>query len=205
MTSETPYKIKLFISGGGSWQQNNEEWQFYTQLPVQHVIVPSNITYSRLVNYIENKYGMEPSIGVTRLSYNEYGKVYILWTNEDVTQFLQFASQLKPLPTLYGYDDISYVPETHEEEYEEEGTEDEEEDEEKDDDFDNYVFNIPDSDPDEARRRKYYVARSFPRNDDFHDMPPPLPSDEPFITPNQPIQYNRRGRVKLQQVCCRKP
>ena len=119
MTSETLYKIKLFIFCGGSWQQNNEEWQFYTQLPVQRVMVPSNITHSRLVNYIENKCGMEPSIGVTRLAYNESGKVYILWTDEDVTQFLQFASQLKPPPTLYAYDDISYVPETQQEEGEE--------------------------------------------------------------------------------------
>ena len=94
MSSQTPYKIRLIISGGGSWQQNNEGWEFCTQLQVQRVLVPTNITHSRMVSYIESKCGMEPFIGVTRFAYNDSGKVYILWTDEDVTQFLQFAGQL---------------------------------------------------------------------------------------------------------------
>ena len=36
---------------------------------------------------------MEPSIGVIILAYNESDKVYILWTHEDITQFLQFVAQ----------------------------------------------------------------------------------------------------------------
>ena len=88
MSLQTPYKIRLFISGGASWQQNNEGWEFCTQLPVRRVMMLANITHLRMVSYIESKSGMEPSVSVTRLVYNDSDKVYILWTNEDVTHFL---------------------------------------------------------------------------------------------------------------------
>ena len=247
-------KVRVIISYGGTWQQHNEEWQFVTEMPVHRVLVPLNVTHSRLVRCIESKCGIDPSVCVTRIAYMEAGGggVYILWSDQDVTEFLEYAAELNDVPTLYVYDDspmcsggtsntggdvivvdqtpyipqvdndemlsnytrgvgdcnTSYVPETKEAQEEEDAEVDEEvaaDEEEEDIDFDKYVFDISTLDDEETRREAYFV-RSFPGNDDFHYMPPPPPpTEEPVITPNQPIPYNRRGRVKEEQVFRSKP
>ena len=247
-------KVRVIISYGGSWQQSNEGWQFVTEKSVHKVMVSSNMTHSRLVSCIEKKYGINPSDWVPRIAYLESGGVYVLWSDQDVTEFLEYAVGLNHTPTLYAYDDSpmssrgnvegtsntggeaiaadhpqspymhqfdnveilsnytygvgdfnsSYVPETCPEtqqpQVDEEADEDEEVavEEEEDNDFDNYVFDIPLDD--EGTKKEAYFVRSFPVNDDFHDIPPFPRTEDPVITPNQPIPYNRCGRVKDQQV-----
>ncbi|KAJ9540662.1 hypothetical protein OSB04_027168 [Centaurea solstitialis] len=211
-----------------------------------------------MVKNICSRFGIEPSVGVTKLAYIESGKVYILTSDEQLTTFLQSVAGLEPPATLYVYDDVtteenvednsnigdededevtagyvpqhenqhgvsndsygvssqytstSYVPETQQppededededegrdgdEDEDEDGDEDGDEDEDGDGDPDNYVYDIP-----------TFHGKSFPGNDDFHDLPPHPRSDDTVITPNQAIRYTRREKVKLHQVFRTKP
>ncbi|KAJ9555576.1 LOW QUALITY PROTEIN: hypothetical protein OSB04_010190 [Centaurea solstitialis] len=220
MSSEI-HKVRVKISYGGTWQQRNEEWHFVTEIPVHHLLVPINVTYSRFVRTIERKCGIDPFVFVTRIACMDAGRrgVYILWSDQDITEFLEDAAKEDDVPTLYVYDDSpicsggnvgsdvntegdANVVET-EEPQEEEDVEGDEEEEEDPLHFDNYVFDTSTLDDEETRREAYFV-RSFPGNDDFHHMPPSSLGQKTF-TPNQPIPYNRRGRVKQNQVFRSKP
>ncbi|KAJ9548219.1 hypothetical protein OSB04_020762 [Centaurea solstitialis] len=210
---------RMLVSYGGSWQQHNEDWRFVTEMPVLRLLVPVNVTYSRFVRVIKRKCGIDASDFVTRIAYMEPGVngVYILSSQEDVTQFLEKAANENDVPTVYVYNDsqndsggnvegvsdtvgdespyipqfdsveipsnTSYVPETEEPEEDEAVPE-----EDEPQDFDNYVFHTSDVDDEETRREAYFV-RSYPGNDDFHDMPPPL----------------RRKTVKEDQIFRSKP
>ncbi|KAJ9535944.1 hypothetical protein OSB04_un000885 [Centaurea solstitialis] len=219
MSSEI-HKVWVKISYGGTWQQQNEEWHFVTEMPVHRLLVPINVTYSRFVRTIERKCGIDPFVFVTRIACMDVGRrgVYILWSDQDLTEFLEDAAKEDDVPTLYVYDDSpmcsggnvggdantegdANVVETEETQEEEDVEGDEEVEEEEEDPlpgFDNYVFDTSTLDDDETRREAYFV-RSFSGNDDFHHMPPFPRTEDVVSTPN------RRGRVKENQVFRSKP
>ncbi|KAJ9545311.1 hypothetical protein OSB04_025018 [Centaurea solstitialis] len=150
-----------------------------------------------MVSNIATKCGMQTFVGVTRLAYTDSDNLYIA----GLTTYLESIAGLDPPATVYAYDDISVSNEGNFEENSNIGDnasagddiqnckEDEDKDKQDgDDDPDNYVYEIPDLDLDEARRNEAYVVRSFLGNDDFHNLPPLLRSDDPVITPTHAIQ-----------------
>ncbi|KAJ9556871.1 hypothetical protein OSB04_011485 [Centaurea solstitialis] len=162
MSSEF-HKVRVKILYGGTWQQQNEEWHFVTEMPVHRLLVPINVTYSRFVRTIERKCGIDLSVFVTRIACMDVGRpgVYILWSDQDITEFLEDAAKEDDVPTLYVYDDSPMYS----------------------------GGNVGD----------------IPGKDDFHHMPPFPRTEDVVSTPNQPIPYNRRGRVKENQVFRSKP
>ncbi|KAJ9551069.1 hypothetical protein OSB04_015114 [Centaurea solstitialis] len=101
-------RTRIRISHGGTWRQINEGWEYVTRMPVHCVMVPSKISRSMLVGYIQSKFGIDPSVGAIRIAWTDSPKeVYMLWSDQDVTEFLEFADDdLSPPPTLYAYNDL---------------------------------------------------------------------------------------------------
>ncbi|KAJ9556381.1 hypothetical protein OSB04_010995 [Centaurea solstitialis] len=108
------HKLLLSIAGGGGWYQNDGGWVYSSHLANRRVWVPITTTYSNMVKNICSRFGIEPSDGVTRLSYIESGNVYILSSDEELSSFLQSVAGLDPPATLYVYDDMTAGNDTEE-------------------------------------------------------------------------------------------
>ncbi|KAJ9542870.1 hypothetical protein OSB04_029376 [Centaurea solstitialis] len=163
-------------------------------MPVHLLLVSLNVTCSRFVRTIERKCGIDPSVFVTRIACMDAERcgVYILWSDQDITKFLEDVAKEDDVPTLYVYDDSSMcsgdnvggdantegdanVVETEEPQEEEdvEGDEEVEEEEEEEEKTHSPILIIM--------------------------------TENVVITPSQPIPYNRRGRVIAEQVFHLKP
>ncbi|KAJ9552800.1 hypothetical protein OSB04_016845 [Centaurea solstitialis] len=183
-------------------------------MSVHRLLVPLNVTYSRFVRTIERKCGIDPSVFVTRIACMDAGRREMPRKKMMCQHFMSMTIVRCVVVAMVGGDantggDANVVgTEEPQEEEDIEGDEEVEEEEEEEEDlfldFDNYVFDTSTLDDEETRREEYFV-RSFPGNDDFHYMPPFLRTEDVVMTPNQPIPYNRRGRVKAEQVFRSKP
>ena len=96
--SSTP--VKLLIRGGGLWRQINEEWVYISDQPGHRATVPTTISHSRLVSYVQFRCGIDSSFGITRITYLYSGQLFELNSDETVFSFLDYAASLNYPSTI---------------------------------------------------------------------------------------------------------
>ncbi|KAJ9555951.1 hypothetical protein OSB04_010565 [Centaurea solstitialis] len=221
--------VKLLIRFGGWWEQNNEKWVYNSNEPGHRVKVLPTIPHSMLVSCVQSKCGIDPSYGITKISYLYHGQVIELNYDETVYSYLAYGASVNRPTTIFvsvHYPIVQQnqgstsggVPATEDEGAEGEEDGDEEEESEKDDDAfcfeendydaevdENHVLHLPGVDSNEEvvpeTQPESPPITSYAGRNDYFARPPLLPDvDEEPIVEEEHVSYARSRAISEADV-----
>ncbi|KAJ9545689.1 hypothetical protein OSB04_025396 [Centaurea solstitialis] len=188
--------VKLLIRFGGWWEKNNEKWVYTSNEPGHRVKVLPTIQHSVLLSCVQSKCGIDPSYGITKLSYLYNGQVFELNSDQTVYSYLAFAASVNRPATIFVSVHYPVVQQNQGStsagvpEIEDEGAEDEEdgdEEEESEEDDDAYCFEENDHDAEVDENHVLHL----PGVDSDEEV---VPETQPETQPESPPITSYAGR-----------